>query len=92
MSHNRYGKRADKTQSEVIKMLLHQGCLVEIIGRPVDLLCGYRGIMFTVEVKTGKAKETAGQIQWRDRCAANKLPHRVIRSGESVANMLDTLC
>lgn len=41
MSFNRYNKRRDATQSEIITTLTQAGIQVWEIGRPVDLLCRF---------------------------------------------------
>jgi hypothetical protein len=43
----------DENQAAVVKALRAYGASVHIIGRPVDLLVGYRGETFILEVKDG---------------------------------------
>jgi hypothetical protein len=52
----RYAKRVDQNQDQVISALRAAGAYVWIIGLPVDLLVGYKGHTFLVEVKNGSKK------------------------------------
>jgi hypothetical protein len=52
----RRAARVDKNQSEVVSALRAAGAYVWIIGLPVDLLVGYKGHTFLVEVKDGPRK------------------------------------
>ena len=52
----RYAARVDATQDQVVSALRAAGAYVWIIGLPVDLLVGYNGQTFLVEVKSGPRK------------------------------------
>ena len=52
----RYAARVDKNQEEIVSALRAVGAYVWIIGLPVDLLIGYKGHTFLVEVKNGPRK------------------------------------
>ena len=52
----RYAARVDKNQEEIVSALRDAGAYVWIIGLPVDLLVGYKGHTFLVEVKDGSRK------------------------------------
>jgi len=52
----RYAKRVDQNQDQVISALRAAGAYVWVIGLPVDLLVGYKGHTFLVEVKNGSRK------------------------------------
>jgi len=52
----RYAARVDKNQSEIVSALRAAGAYVWIIGLPVDLLVGYKGHTFLVEIKDGSKK------------------------------------
>jgi len=52
----RYAARVDKNQQEIVSALRAAGACVWIIGLPVDLLVGYKGHTFLVEVKDGPRK------------------------------------
>ncbi len=51
MSLNRYARKADSSQAEIVAALRKAGVVVEIIGRPVDLLTYYRGRWLPLECK-----------------------------------------
>lgn len=53
MSLNRYAKKRDAAEPEVVSTLLHCGFSVERIDRPVDLLVGFRSRCWLIEVKSG---------------------------------------
>jgi hypothetical protein len=48
----RYAKRVDANQEQIVSALRAAGAYVWIIGLPVDLLVGYRGYTFLVEIKS----------------------------------------
>jgi hypothetical protein len=52
----RYAARVDANQQEIVKALREAGAFVWIIGLPVDLLVGFSGQTFLVEVKDGSKK------------------------------------
>jgi hypothetical protein len=52
----RYAARVDQNQDQIISVLRAAGAYVWIIGLPVDLLVGYKGHTFLVEVKNGSKK------------------------------------
>ena len=52
----RYAARVDKNQEQIVSTLRQAGAYVWIIGLPVDLLVGYKGHTFLVEVKIGPKK------------------------------------
>jgi hypothetical protein len=52
----RYAKRVDANQDQIVSALRAAGAYVWIIGLPVDLLVGYKGHTFLVEVKDGSRK------------------------------------
>ena len=52
----RYAARVDKNQEQIVATLRAAGAYVWIIGLPVDLLVGYKGHTFLVEVKDGPRK------------------------------------
>lgn len=47
----RYNLRVDANQKDVVQALKQVGASVYVIGRPVDLLVGYRQTTFLLEVK-----------------------------------------
>lgn len=52
----RQAARVDATQEAIVSALRAAGAYVWIIGLPVDLLVGYKGHTFCVEVKSGSSK------------------------------------
>ena len=52
----RYAARVDANQDQIVVALRAAGAYVWIISLPVDLLVGYKGHTFLVEVKTNAKK------------------------------------
>ena len=52
----RYAARVDENQAAIVKALRDAGAYVWIISLPVDLLVGYKGHTFLVEIKTDARK------------------------------------
>ena len=52
----RYAARVDANQDQIVSALRAAGAYVWVIGLPVDLLVGYKGHTFLVEVKTTSKK------------------------------------
>jgi hypothetical protein len=53
----RYAARVDANQDQIVSGLRAAGAYVWIIGLPVDLLVGYKGHTFLVEIKTDNKKK-----------------------------------
>ena len=48
----RYAKRTDQNQKDIVRLLNDiPGCKCYVLGDPLDLLIGYRGYNFLVELK-----------------------------------------
>ena len=62
----RHAARVDANQTEIVRALRQVGAHVEIIGRPVDLLVGFRGQNFLLEVKRCGARARRDQQEQRD--------------------------
>lgn len=56
----RYAARVDANQAQIVSALRAAGAYVWIIGLPVDLLVGYKGHTFLVEIKDGPKKRLTG--------------------------------
>ena len=56
----RFAARVDENQKAIVSALRAAGAYVWIIGLPVDLLVGYRGHTFLVEIKSGSKKRFTG--------------------------------
>jgi hypothetical protein len=52
----RYAARVDANQEQIVSALRAAGAYVWIIGLPVDLLVGYKGHSFLMEIKTDSRK------------------------------------
>ena len=52
----RYAARVDANQDQIVSALRAAGAYVWIIGLPVDLLVGFRGHTFLMELKNGSKK------------------------------------
>jgi len=52
----RYAARVDANQDQIVLALRAAGAYVWIIGLPVDLLVGYKGHSFLMEIKTTSKK------------------------------------
>ena len=55
----RHALRVDANQKQVVSALEAAGATVEVIGKPVDLLVGFRGRFFLMEVKDGAKFKSA---------------------------------
>lgn len=53
MSMPRYGAQRDASEPAIVAVLERVGFSVYRLDKPVDLLCGYRGRNYLIEVKTG---------------------------------------
>jgi hypothetical protein len=70
----RRAARIDANQTAVVSALRAAGAYVWIIGLPVDLLVGYKGHSFLVEVKNGPRKRlTALQEDFFDNWSGSTL-------------------
>lgn len=70
----RRAARIDANQTAVVSALRAAGAYVWIIGLPVDLLVGYKGHTFLVEVKDGPRKRlTALQQNFFDNWSGSTL-------------------
>jgi hypothetical protein len=56
----RHAARVDANQQAIVAALRSAGCYVWIIGLPVDLLIGYKGHTFLMEIKTTSKKRLTG--------------------------------
>ena len=60
MSKPKHGAKVDRNQGDIVAELKKIGCNVEVIGTPVDLLVGFRGRNYLLEVKVPKSKGERG--------------------------------
>lgn len=90
MSLNRFAKRVDANQPEIVQALRNAGCRVWVLSKPFDLLVGFRGRFTVLEVKATKRVRRDQQHQTDEiaTCQAGGLPvYRV----ESVDQALATV-
>lgn len=65
-----FPKRIDQNQGEIVKVLRKMGASVQIIsevgkGCP-DIICGYRGVNYLIEIKNGNKKLTECEQEFFD--------------------------
>lgn len=53
MSLNRYNPKRDANEPEIRDALHKVGVQTWLLDRPVDLLCGTKGVFFLLEIKDG---------------------------------------
>ena len=58
--------RSDANAKAIIDAWRTFGASVELIGRPLDALVGFRGRTYLVEIKTSKGKLRASQVKFLD--------------------------
>jgi len=86
----RYAARVDQNQAAIVQALRDAGAYVWIIGLPVDLLVGYKGHTFLVEVKHGpKRRLTALQADFFESWGGGTLAR--VDSPEAALNMIGVL-
>lgn len=75
------GKR-DENESEIVSTLRQVGATVEY-GHDIDLLVGFRGVNYLIEVKTGGGKLTPCQIKkirtWSGKISVVRSPEQALR-------------
>jgi hypothetical protein len=62
----RRAARVDENQAAIVAALRQAGASVWIIGLPVDLVCGYRGITLLMEIKTLTGKRNPKPARYTD--------------------------
>lgn len=64
-----YKNKRDANEADIVAEIRAHGISVEHLDKPADLLCGYAGKDYLVEVKVGNANLTGPQIifyeSWR---------------------------
>lgn len=82
MSHNRYARKTDTVQPGIVDELREAGVQVEVVGKPVDLLCRlatypanyWRLVEVKTPSKSGKPKLDKRQIEQTKFCLDNNVP------------------
>lgn len=83
----RHAARVDANQEQIVSALRAAGAFVWIIGLPVDLLVGYKGHTFLVEIKsTSKKRLTKLQADFFENWMGGTLCR--IDNAESALRML----
>jgi len=86
----RHAKRTDANQEAIVKALRNAGAYVWIISLPVDLLVGYKGHTFCVEIKTDARKRlTALQADFFENWSGSTLAR--VDSPEAALRMIGIL-
>jgi hypothetical protein len=86
----RHAKRTDANQEAIVKALRDAGADVWIISLPVDLLVGYKGHSFLVEIKTdAKKRLTALQADFFENWSGSTLAR--VDSPEAALRMIGVL-
>ncbi len=83
----RRAAKVDANQQAIVDRLRACGVHVEIVGKPVDLLCSHRNIWHIVEVKNeeGKNQLTADQVKF---IARSQAPIHIVRSPEEAVRAI----
>ena len=88
----RQAARTDANQREIVVAMRTMGatvCDLSSVGRGCpDLLVGYRGKNFAIEIKGAKGSLTPAQIEWHD---GWKGQVQVVRSIEEVVDLLGSV-
>lgn len=90
MSLHRRNPRRDRNEKAIVGTLEQCGCVVYRIsatGVP-DLLCGYRGAWFLVEVKYGRGSLEPQQAIFHSTARALNLPCFEVRTIEAAAALV----
>ena len=76
--------KPDSNQPKIVQALRDIGAVVFLIGRPFDLLVGFRGQWFLLEVKNPEGRDKLGLSQEADILALGLVgvEVHVVRSGE----------
>lgn len=82
MGLNRYARRIDANQPEVVSGLRAMGAAVWVLATPADILVGARGRFVTGEIKDGakppsKRQLTPEEAAYAGTCERMGLPHFV---------------
>ena len=86
----RHAKKVDANQEQIVSALRTAGAYVWIISLPVDLLVGYKGHTFLVEIKsTSKKRLTPLQADFFENWCGGTLVR--IDSSEAVLRMIGVI-
>lgn len=93
----RRAAKVDSNQSEIVAMLRKRGAVVLITSQlknAFDLLVGYNGKLYIVEVKDGNKppsarKLTAGELQCKERFERVGVKYYVVSSVEEAIELIE---
>jgi len=82
-----HNAKRDANEKAIVDDLIAIGCSVVRLDKPLDLLVGYRGVNWLLEVKTEKGKLTPDQEEfipeWRGQVA-------IVRTSEQAISIVST--
>lgn len=84
----RYAASVDSNQQEIIDALKQIGCSVVVIGRPVDVLCGFRKRNFLLEIKIPGARPRKDQKAQREFLENWQGQARIVQSAEEAIRLV----
>ena len=84
----KYAARVDENQAEIVDALRKIGASVYVIGKPVDLLVGFRARTFLLEVKQKGKENRKDQQEQRDWMKAWRGQVRVVFSPEEAVQVV----
>lgn len=91
MSIKRWAAKVDANQEAIVAALRLVGCSVEIIGRPVDLLVGYRMETHLLEVKDEGKPPSARKLTPAQEAFFRNWHGRPARVVESIAQAFEAI-
>lgn len=86
MSLPRYAARVDENQKDIVEALRKIGCDVLVLGRPVDLLVGWRAHNYLLECKSGRSY--TGTLEQREWIKNWKGQVRVVQSPQEAVEVV----
>jgi len=91
MSLNRYARKIDLNQPEIVQALRAVGARVWVLSKPFDLLVGFRGRFVVLEVKSTRRtrKDQQHQTDEIHDCQAGGLPVYRVESVEQALAVLN---
>lgn len=85
MSLWRQAAKRDENEPEIVRLLELAGARVWRLAQPFDLLVGFRGRLWLLEVKTEKGRLTREQLRDYDLATADGLPVAIVKTaGEAL--------
>ena len=85
MSLNRFAKRRDVNEPDIVAALRKVGAVSWPLDTPCDRLVGFRGRWVTLEIKDGRKPPSAraltpAEVEFMAQCDYYHLPHYVVTS------------